>query len=278
MSADATQPIPPAAWQPFTFGGVAAFARASADRALGLALGVAVLLAAVTFWFLISAWVPVVEGVISKLPEHAEVRGRALVWTNEPLTVLSDSRFFTVVVDLEGNAWEGRVADAQLVLRRDDVKLCSLLGCARFLYPAGYVITLDQRELKPAWGAWKPALLAEVTLGFTLAIGLSWLVLATLGGLLVRLFAFALDRDVTLAGAWCVALASLMPGAVSLIVALAAYSFHQVNLLGLLAAFITHFVLDAIYLVGALLALPRVAAIAAVKTGNPFASAPDNPS
>lgn len=278
MSVDATQTTMPTAWQPFTFGGLAAYARSSFGRVLALAAIVAVLLAGATLWFLNSAWVPPIEQAISKLPEHAGIRNRALAWTNEPLTILSDSRMLTIIVDVEGNAWEGRVADVQVQLRATDVRVCSIFGCARFPYPAGYVITLDQSEIKPAWGAWKPTLLAGATVGFTLQIFLQWLVLATIGGLLLRLFAFALGRDVTLGGAWRVALAALMPGALSLVVAMCAYAIYQISLPGLFVAFLTHLLVDVVYLTGALFALPRIVSSGATRQANPFASAPDNPS
>jgi len=98
-------------WQPLTFGGVAAFARASFVRLFFVQFLMVALVAASVVFFLTSAWLPEIQKAIARLPEQGIIQHGQLQWTNASPAWLAEGTFLSIVVDAQGNAPMGPGAD-----------------------------------------------------------------------------------------------------------------------------------------------------------------------
>ncbi len=265
--------LPP--WQPITFGGVAAFSRASFGRLFLVLFITALLVAASALCFLISAWFPAIQKAIARLPDKAAIRRGQLEWNGPAPAWLSEGTFLSIIVDPAGDSPAGQIADVQLKLGRAGFHTCSLFGCLTVSYPKQWTVALNRAEAEPWWGAWRPFLL--VGIGASVVIGLMaiWLALATLYSLPLRLAAFYSDRQVTWPGCWRMAGAAQLPGALLMSGAIFLYGFNRLNLVGFLFAWLLHVVIGWIYLSIAPSRLPRLAG--APRRGNPFGGARKKP-
>jgi FtsH-binding integral membrane protein len=257
--------------QPLTFGGVAQFARASTGRLLLFQTVAALFAAGAAAFFFESAWVPVLTQTIRDLPPSGAIQDRQLTWNRPAPLRTANSRFLWISID-PGRALEpSEGADLQVEFRRTNLRCRSLFGYLAIPYPAGYTIAMNRGEVEPWWGAWHPA----VTLGLSAAtfIGLFvvWAVLALLYTWPVRLISFYADREVSWPGAWRLASAALLPGAVFFALALLAYTWRQLNLVQFLAAGILHLMIGWIYALFAPFCLPRRPDAARGLAANPFA-------
>jgi hypothetical protein len=259
---------PPAAWQPLTPRGVAAFGRAHLGRLLLVQFVVALLAAAATIWFLHRAWFPAVGEAIDKLPAAGEIRGDRLEWRGPSPQGLAENRWLALSVDLqhEGNARSP--ADLAVEFGRTDVRIYSLFGFVQVPYEGGGVTPFNQPDLEPWWGAWAPPILAIVAGDVILGLLASWALLATLYCLPVWLLAFFANKDLDLRGCWRLSGAALMPGALFCIAAIVGYGLGMLDLVKLLVAGGVHFVIGWVYLVLGTFAAQRHPEAAA--GGNPF--------
>jgi len=239
---------PTYAWEPLTPRGVAAFARASLERLLVVQGIFAALAAACVVWFLSDGVFPVADAVISQLPEQGEIRAGKLDWHDESPVVLAENNLFAVSVDLEHGGKLRSPADFQLEFGKESVCLFSLFGEGEVFYPAGYVIAVNQREARPAWGAWSPNILALAAIGTFFGMLLVWLALATVYVLPVWLVCFFWNRDLDFLASWKLAAASLMPGALLMSVSLVLYELHVFDLVQFCFAVGMHLVIGWIYL------------------------------
>src|SRR5438046_8115320 len=89
-------------WQPITFGGVAAFSRASFGRLFLVQFIVALLVAASVLCFLISAWFPVIHEAIARLPEKGAIRRGQLDWAGPSPAWLAEGPCLAIIVDTAG--------------------------------------------------------------------------------------------------------------------------------------------------------------------------------
>ncbi len=262
------------AWQPFSFGGVAAFARAPFSRLLIVQLVTAAAVAACVVWFLARQWCPVIETAIRQFPnESAIIREGKLVWPARETSVLAETHFLAIVVSPHELNETGLTADLQFELGENHLHLGSLFGYLRWPYPENRQMPLTRGAVEPWWGAWKPVLLAGVAVGTILWLLLVWVVLASIGMLVVRLIAFFCDRECTRNGEWQLAAAALLPGAWIFAMGVVLYGLEWLPLLGLLLVIAVHLVVGWIYLFFAPFCLPRVPS--QIATGiNPFNTAP----
>ena len=256
-------------WQPITFGGVASFARGSFSRLFVVQFILALLVASSVSVFLATAWFPVVEKAIARLPEKGTIRRGQLDWTGPSPGALAEATFLSIAVDFENSQPAGQSADVQLELHRDGFSIRSLFGCLAISYSKDWTIALNRAEVEPRWGAWEPFLL--VGIGACVAIGVMaiWLVLATVYSLPLRLLTFYSDRDVGWPGCWRLAGAAQLPGALLLSGGILLYGFNRLNLIGLLFAWLSHVVIAWIYLGIAPTRLPRLAG-SLRRRDNPF--------
>jgi len=259
--------LPP--WQPITFGGVAAFSRASFGRLLLVQFIVAMLFAASVLCFLVSTWFPAVQKAIARLPDRAAIHRGQLEWNSPSPVWLSEGPFLSIFVDVVGESRSGQSADLQLELERNAFKICSLFGCLAVPYPKNWSIALSRAEVEPWWGAWRPFLLVGAVAGVVICLLAGWLGLAALYSLPLRLVAFYSDRKATWVACWRVAGAAQLPGALLMSCAMFLYGFNRINLVGLLCAWLLHLVIGWIYIGMAPARLPRLAG-GPRRGGNPF--------
>jgi hypothetical protein len=254
------------AWQPLTFGGVAAFATASWKRLLVVQIIVALLVATSTVWFLQTAWFPTISLAAKKLPDKGEVRDGKLDWPGENPSLLGEGRFLAFVVDVNHSGQIHSTAHVQVELGQATIRFRSLFGMMEFPYPKNWIIGLNRGEAEPWWGAWKPPILWITFGGVALALPIMWSALATLFAGAVWLIAFYANRRLRIGGAWKMAGASLMPGAVVMIASIFAYGFGVLDLLQFIFAGVVHFVVDMVFLIASPFFLPRLEVV----QKNPF--------
>ena len=122
---------------PVTFGNVASFAGTGWARLLGwqflmaLALGSAVLLVLGRYW------APVMDSAMAKLPAETGWQNGSLVWPDNTPVELGRNHYFCLIVDPDGRARQGQLADVQLELRREDCLLGSVFGYVEIKYAPG---------------------------------------------------------------------------------------------------------------------------------------------
>jgi len=256
-------------WQPITFGGVASFARGSFGRLFVVQFILALLVAGSVSVFLATAWFPVVEKAIARLPEKGIIRRGQLDWTSPSPCVLAEATFLSIAVDVESSQPTGQSADVQLELHRDGFKIRSLFGYLVCSYPKDWVIALNRAEVEPRWGAWRPFLLVGIGACVAIGVFVIWLMLATVYSFPLRLLTFYSDRDVGWPGCWRLAGAAQLPGALLLSGGILLYGFNRLNLIGLLFAWLLHVVIAWIYVGIAPARLPRLAG-SVRRRDNPF--------
>lgn len=264
-----TTESPAGAWQPLTFGGVAAFAQAPLSRLLLVEFLAALVAAASVVAFVGMAWAPAIQKAISQLPDGGEIRNGQLQWQGPGRLSLAATRFVALGVDMAESGELAPVADVQCLLGPTKAKVTLLFGVFSVAYPSRWIIPVNRTDLDPWWGAWKPAILAGTGVITLLALFPIWAVLAFVYGWAVRLLALVLGRQTTAQGCRRLAAAALMPGSLWLSIALVGYGLGRLELVGFLLAAAIHFVVGWIYLAFAPIWLPRKSSSASA-AGNPF--------
>lgn len=264
---------PPAAWQPFTSRGVAAFAAVGANRLWLLQILVTLISAGVAVWFLSTAWFPQVRQAIRSLPDEGVIEGGRLRTTLPAITTLAEGPLLGLVVNLNDLQDAVAASDVRVEFHRDHWVAGTLFGARAFPYARGWTLQFNRAELEPWWGAWEPILLGLTAVGVAIVLPLVWAVLASLYCLFVRPAAYLLGRQATWAGGWRLCAAALMPGALLMNLALVFYGLGALDLIRLVIVAALHLVVPWFYLVFGTLALPsRPAPRAAVPAPNPFAA------
>jgi hypothetical protein len=221
-------------------------------------------------WFLQVAWLPVVQEAIQQLPREGKISRGQLSWRGDTPARLAANPFLSLAVDLWHEGDLGNESHLSVEFGRTNVRLRSILGYTEVVYPSDWAIEFNQPQLKPWWGAWQPGILAAAV-GLTVAgLFASWALLATLYFLPVWLLAFFANRDLNGRGSWRLASAALMPGAFFMTLTIAAYGLGLLDLVYLGWCFSFHVMIGWIYLLVAVLLLPRHPEVAAVPK-NPFA-------
>lgn len=260
---------PPAAWQPLTFRGVAAFSSAPVRRLFLIQLLAAAVTAGTVLWFAHTAWEPQVEAAVGNMPDLGEIRNGSLIWPVESRLKLAENRFLSLVVDPLDRPSVGSVSDLQLEFEMSNVKLRSLFGYLAIPYPADRVFGFNQPELRAWWEAWRTTLAMGVGSVVVLFLFVFWIAQASLYCLPIRWLAFFTDRHVGVTGCWKLAAASLIPAIHFLCGGMVLYGNQWIGLVGLLLIAGGHFIVGWVYLVGASLHLSRLDESTAT-TGNPF--------
>jgi hypothetical protein len=278
VSAEAEKPLsssapaPPQAWQPLTFGGVAAFAQTQWLRLFLVQLVVAILAAGSVVWFLGRCYSPVVAQFIQKLPAGACL-------TNGQLSGLSgvqiyETKFLSLAMTDDDQAVIDQSADVQVALRKDHIEVATLLSSAlgrlEFNYNTNSTMDLSQAHLEPLWGAWQPVVLAAAGLGVVAGLLIIWAVLAVIYAPAAKLVAWFGNRQLTWGGAWRLTSASLLPGAILLTLGILLYGRQTVDLIGLGYFETVHFLVGWVYALSAPLFAPRVSLRQTER--NPFTS------
>ncbi|MEI8289354.1 MAG: hypothetical protein WCH99_07760 [Verrucomicrobiota bacterium] len=239
---------PAFAWEPVTPRGVAAFARASFERLLMVQAIFALLVAASVVWILSDGIFPVIGDAIRQLPEHGEIRAGKLDWRDDSPQLLAEGNIIAISVDLEHGGTLRSPADFQFEFGRASLRVLSLLGEFEWLYPTGFTIAANQRDARPAWGAWSPDILALVAIGAFFGLLLIWAALATIYCLPVWILGFFYNRDLGIFASWKLAGAALMPGSLIMSVALVLYGLRACDLVQFGFAVAAHLVVGWIYM------------------------------
>ena len=264
------EPSTPAAWQPLTFRGVAAFAHARTSRLLLVQLCVAIAVSMGVLFFLSHAWTPTVTTAIRALPAVGSVRDGKLDWHGDDPVILAESPLLAIIVDTGGSRATGQVADLQLELGADELRFVALLGVLSLPYPEGWEIAVNRTALDPWWGAWNPVLRAVAVLVTIITLLVLWAVMAWLYAPVVWLAVFFTDRVAGWRDCWRMAGAALMPGALLMGGGIVLYAVERISLVHLGFALALHLVLGWIYMIGAPFGLPRALPPPAGAGKNPF--------
>jgi hypothetical protein len=260
----------PAAWQPLTPRGVAAFARAPLRRLLLVQFFFALAAAVAMVWFLRTAWFPTVRQAVSQLPAQGEMESGKLNWVGDSPQLLAEGHFLAFVVDTNHTGTLRSPAQIQVEFGRDDIFFYSLAGYREWPYPKEWNFGFNRAELQPWWGAWEPPVQWLAFVGMLAWCLASWTALATIYFFPVWLAGFFANRDLNLRQSWKLAGAALMPGAVVMIAAILFYGFGVLDLVKLAAAVGAHIVVGWVYLVCGIWASPKGVSSAATAE-NPFA-------
>jgi len=269
-----TAPTLRTAWQPFTFGGVAAFATASWRRTLALNLVGATICGLMIVAGFRFGWLPVIDAAVDELPEKGEIQHASLAWEESEPRVLAKSSLLQIVVNPSNSARFGDESDLRVELRADDFLVCGWLGCWSWPYPTGWIIAVNRPEVLPAWGAWRPFAFWGVFFGGSVWVFVSWVALSVLGAAPLRAAAFYLDREVSLSASARILMAAWIPGGLFFALALFLYGVQQLHVVALAVIGLTHVLMGMIYAVAAITRLPQVAISVGVPGANPFQSAP----
>jgi hypothetical protein len=268
--ADGATPSP-AAWQPFTFGGVAAFARAGVSRLLLAELVTAAIVGAGVVAFLQHAWVPVISQAIEKMPETAAITNGEFIGFDQ--TLITETKFLAIAISPESTDQIGQSADIQIQFRPTDFRVGTSFRPNwgwEFDYGPGTGLALGRSVLEPWWGAWRPVLLAGIGIGVVVIMFGIWALVAVIYTVPAKLTALFADRELSWFGAWRLASASMLAGAFLVVAGIYLYSAQVVDLVGLVFIWAAHVVMGWVHLFGGVWASPRLSP-KSVKQ-NPFIS------
>jgi hypothetical protein len=235
------------AWQPLTPWGVARFADGTTGRLWVVQFVFALFAAAAVTWFVRAAWFPTVEEAIGKLPATGEIRAGQLYWQADSPLKLAEGRFLSLSVDLAHSGAMRGASHVRVEFGRGSLAVCALFGRLDLPYPTDFVFGLNQVEAKPWWGAWRPAILAEVFVGTLAGLMITWGILATVYCLPAWLVGVLANRPLPLGGAWRLCGAALMPGALFLSLAVVFYGLGFLDPVRLVVAFVAHVLVGWIY-------------------------------
>ena len=266
-------------WQPLTFGGVASFSHAPFSRFFLVTFAFVAMTAATVVILFYLAWEPALRKAIVRLPEEGAVRSGQIDWKGQTPVRLAEGNFLSIVVDLDRTGELGYAADLQCEIGRNEFRLRSMLGYVGLPYPTHLTVPLNRHDLEPWWGAWHPVVAAGLAVIVVLGLFVAWTIVGAFYALPVQLIAYYADRQISVFGAWRLAVAALMPGTLLMSAALLAYSFQRLNLIQLVFAWVVHFALGWVYVVIAPMCLPRQQRIpgAQGKKSNPFGESSAGP-
>ena len=260
---------PPAAWQPLTFGGVAAFSGARLGRLLAVELVAAMMLALSVVWILHRAYCPVILRAIQGMPETARVANGTL--QGVPDTLIAESKFLAIAATPQPGRDIGQDADLQIQLRQKDVCAGSIFWPdwgLEYSYGPGTAFNLARSNLEPGWSAWQPVLLIGTGAAVVLVLVVFWAVLAAIYMAPAKFVAWFADRYLPWRGAWRLASAASLPGTLVVMGAVILYGWSVIDLVGLSFFGAVHVLIGWIYLVGASCKVTRI--FPADSNRNPF--------
>ena len=260
---------PPAAWQPFTPRGVAAFATSGFGRIFLLLCTVALLSAGTVIWFLNTAWFPTIRAAIHELPPQGQILRQELRTPRLSSKPLAEHRFLGFVVLISGNDSTDLSSHIAVKFHRRNVDVCSIFGCLRFDYPPGWTIEFNHTELEPRWTAWEPILTGAAAVVTFLGLLLIWAALSFLYSIIAWIIAKIRKRLLSWPGSWAMCSAGLMPGALLLVAGIWTYGLGVLDVLQFVVLAVIHFLSAWVYVGFALGALPKHTP--ASQNANPFA-------
>ena len=267
-SSTSESPTPPAAWQPLTPRGVAAFASARFGRIFLLLCTVALLSAGTVVWFLNTAWFPTIRAAIHELPPQGQITRQELRTPRTSSRPLAEHRFLGFVVLLSTSESTDLSSHIAVKFHRRNVDICSIFGCLRFDYPSGWIIEFNRTELEPRWAAWEPILMGAAAVAALLGLLVIWAALSFVYSIVAWIIAKIRKRLLSWPGSWAMCVAAIMPGALLLVAGVWTYGLGVLDVLQFVVLTVVHFLSAWVYIGFALAVLPKRAA---GDSGNPFA-------
>ncbi len=198
---------------PFTPRGVGRFATAPMRRLFLVQLLVAIAVACVFGWFANTTWFTQLAAAIRNLPGRGVLSQGVFVWYGESPVQLAGNKFIAFAIDLNHEAELGHEADLCIEFGRAEIQLHSLLGYVRIGYPKDWRVEVERAQLEPWWSAWAPAILACACACLVLALFVTWGVFGAVYAAPAALIAFLANRRLNMLGAWKLACAAQLPGA-----------------------------------------------------------------
>jgi hypothetical protein len=190
------------AWQPFTGGGIAAFARDSVGRFLFFQGLMAVAFAAAMVWSVQIAWVPVVDVALTRLPEKAGIRHGRLEWPDQEAVTLADSPQLGFSVRPQGEGEINRTADLQVELNPNGLRLGGILGYHEWPYPPAVDWDVGRLPASALWAAWRWPLRLLLAIGTAVGVLAVWWALDLVLAPFIWLLGLIFRRELSLGGAW----------------------------------------------------------------------------
>jgi len=262
---------PPSAWQPFTFGGVAAFARAGWLRLLGVEFVAALLISASAVALVRHVYAPVVLEAIQKMPPTARITQGRLAGIDT--TLISETKFLALAVTPDVSNQIGQSADIQVQLRPEDYRVGSIFRPDwgwESDYGTQYTFDLSGSHLEPWWGAWHPIVFAMAGVVVVVLMFILWAVVGAIYTVPAQFLAWVADRKLSWNGAWRLGVATLLPGGLLMALGVILYGWEAMDLVALVFLWAAHLLISWVYLVGGVLACPRL--FPKVVQQNPFVS------
>jgi len=257
-AAEAATPPTGSAWQPFTFGGVAAFSKGRLTRVLLVELLATVVVGLSLVWFLHGAYGAVIMQAIQEMPETAKIDHGHLVGIDT--AIIAESKFLAIAVTPEPGSKIGQSADLQAQFRQDNFRVCSVLRPdwgLEFGYAPDASVMLGQSILEPWWGAWHPVIYVAAGLIVIVLLFGIWALLAVFYTLPAKFIAWFTDRDLSWGGAWRMCSAAQVSGASVMVMATFLYGWGAIDLVGVLFFFVAHLLVDWVYVIGGAWKCPR---------------------
>jgi hypothetical protein len=258
------------AGQPITFGGVAAFAQVSWRRLFIIQAVVAGGAVAAVLVLLFSAWLPAIESAIHNLPENGYILRGELAWPKPEATLLTESRWLSLIVTPVDSHSFSKSADLRLELHSQEARFYSMFGYMQIPYGPEFSLVLNRPDAVPWWGARRPFFIAGAMVGTFVGLWLIWMSLALLYAPVAKFMAFWADRDLTWRQAIRVCAAALLLPAIVYSVAIALYGLGWLPLEGLIAICGLHIVMGWVYVAGAPMRLPARPGLETPLKSNPF--------
>jgi len=268
------------AWQPLTFGGVAALAQASTGRLflVGLVVAGVMALATTRTWYV--AWVPVIEAAIKLLPDRSEIRNGQLVWPGRRPVRLADNSFLAIAVSPETSAGTAG-SDVTVEFTGNGCTASSILGSVFIPYPDSSSATFERIALAAQWQAWRPHLVAGTFLALITSVWALWLAVGLSVAPLVRLYTAMLGRAAGFGACVRLVIAACMPGELLMALGVMLYGLRHISLAELLAVAALHVLAVTAYVLISPLWLPSRTAPGTpparrrrARSNNPFAAPP----
>jgi hypothetical protein len=258
--------------QPFTFGGVARFARTSLIRLAGVALVFGLASGIVVSWLTATCIAPVIDEAISNLPNTGSIEGGMLHWPEKDGRLLGANAFASFSVRINERASDSAPVDFTFEFRTNSLVVRSVPGTTVLPYPASAQFELNRTALSPAWGAWRAPILAGLIPGTALVLLCTWALLAVLYAIVPFFIGAILNRDLTFGGAWKLSVAAQLPGSLMMAFALALYSTGKISAILVFVMLPAHLVPTLFYLLISPCLVPKVEKSDA--KNNPFESEP----
>lgn len=257
----------PPAIMPLNFSGIARYASASNGWVWLTGFIFALIGAGSITWFASAQIAPQITRAISKIPPGARITSRLLTWPGKESARLEESPFLSITIEPRGGQPLASSSDVDLILAHDHLRIRSLFGHAALPYPAGYVIELDGRELGPKWGAWSFTALTALFVAGTAGLLATWFLLAVLYAIPGRLITFYFDRKAKFEQLVKVCFIAMIPPGLFMSAAIVAFGLTTISLPAFLVAGALHFLFQPVFVLGALLCLPK---LPTVPDSNPF--------